>query len=177
MAFGSHYKLKYVKRGPYTKRDILLLDDFECSTIQCQDMEPGIKALTQAVASTENFNHMLGHYNRNWVLDSTDRGQIRIRLLRLLVPALPFNTKACSLHCMLDDAWIDEPWTFHQMYQGHTADILNLVLELRQQLSYTIRVRDGFIQRVVNARIALNHIWVRHLASDDEEFSSGSSDS
>ena len=58
------------------------------------------------------------------------------------------------------------------MYQEHTADILNLVLELRQQLSYTNGVRNSLMQRVVNARRALNHIWIRHLASDDEDDSS-----
>ena len=81
MAFASHFDLQHVKRGPYTKRDIQLLDQFEESIICVQNLELNLPGLRQALSNTLAFKRMLTHYSALYMTDTELRGRVRTDLL------------------------------------------------------------------------------------------------
>ena len=173
MAFASHFDLQHVKRGPHTKRDIMLLDQFEESIICVENIAANLPGLKQALSNTLAFKHMLTQYSALYMTDTELRGRVRTDLLRHLAYAVTHNVRACSLHCMLEDAWLDEPWTFFRIHHDNQASIERLISELRQQVNYAEGLLISHTQHVRHCRNELQHIWI----PPNEDSTSNSSDS
>ena len=168
MAFAGHFQLRHVKRGPYTCRDIQLLDQLEESIINVQDIDKVLPSIASAYANMHTFQNKLLRHRTASIADPVARGALRRVLLNPLTAAVAFSVGACTLHGILDDAWQDDPWVFRHLLVDNQIIINHMLRELKLQLEYTESVRTSCAHHADTCQRALQHIRIDHLSSDSQ---------